>query len=95
MTKQQAIAKACQILRKRVRFKTARMQLPGNDTFKDDTPMIRKATQLYVETWIVPLLDAIELGDTKLVKAYYQTEQGDPIGSENVEVARESGEKRS
>lgn len=83
MTKQEAIAKACQILRKRVRFKTARLQLPGNDTFKDDTPIIREVTRLYVETWIVPLLDAIESGDMKLVKDHYQTEEGDPIGWEN------------
>jgi hypothetical protein len=83
MNKQEAIAKSCQIIRKRVRFKTARMPLPGNDTFQDDTPIIREATRLYVETWIVPLLDAIESGDMTLVKEYYQTEEGDPIGREN------------
>jgi hypothetical protein len=40
MNKQEAVAKACQIIRKRVRFKTARMPLPGNDTFQNDTPLI-------------------------------------------------------
>jgi hypothetical protein len=44
-----------------------------------------------VETWIVPLLDAIESGDMTLVKDYYQTEEGDPIGRENVEAIH--GEK--
>ena len=86
MTKQEALKKACQIIRKRVRFKTASITLPGNPTFQNDTPAIREATSRYVESWIVPLLDAIESGDMTLVKEYYQTEEGDPIGRENAQA---------
>ena len=80
MNKKEAIEKACQIIRKRVRFKTASITLPGNPTFQNDAAIIREATRLYVESWVVPLLNAIESGDMTLVKEYYQTEEGDPIG---------------
>ena len=91
MNKQEALEKACQIIRKRVRFKTASITLPGNPTFQNDTQAIREATRLYVESWIVPLLDAIESGDMSLVKEYYQTEEGDPIGRENVTTEARHG----
>ncbi len=56
-----AIQKACQVLRHRVRYKSASLRLPGSNN--DDTLQIRAAVRLYVETWIVPILDAIEDGD--------------------------------
>lgn len=50
--------KACQVLRRLVRFKDAHLCLPGSN--KDATDAIREATRLYTETWIVPILDALE-----------------------------------
>jgi len=84
MNKQEAIEKACQIIRKRVRFKTAALTLPGNPQFQNDAPIIREMTRCYTESWIVPLLDAIESGDASYIKEYYHAEQGDPIGSEQI-----------
>lgn len=82
MNKQEAVKKACQIIRKRVRFRGASITLPGNPMSKNDAPTIREATRVYVESWIVPLLDAIESGNMTLVRRFYQTEEGDPIGHE-------------
>ena len=47
------LARACQVLRARVRF--------DNTDLKHE----RERTKLYVETWVVPLLDCIERGDLK------------------------------
>jgi hypothetical protein len=63
MTKEECVKKACQVLRRRVRFKRASLRLPTTPFPGDDTPAIIEATKLYVETWIVPLLDSIESGD--------------------------------
>jgi len=63
-----AIQDACQVLRYRVMFGDAVLRLPGSSVDKDDTQLIRDATRLYVETWIVPVLDAIERGDTWSLK---------------------------
>jgi hypothetical protein len=35
-----------------------------------DTQAVREATRLYCETWIVPIIDAIEQGDTKFLKEF-------------------------
>lgn len=43
----------------RVRFETASVRLPETPLSRDDTEKIREATKLYVETWIVPLLEAV------------------------------------
>lgn len=43
----------------RVRFETASVRLPETPFPRDDTEKIREATKLYVETWIVPLLEAV------------------------------------
>ncbi len=59
------VQRACRILRARVRYANAGLYLPGNETIgKHDTVAIQHATRLYTESWIVPLLDAIETGDT-------------------------------
>jgi len=58
------LQRACQVLRAKVRFANASIQLPGTPIGQDDTAVIREATRLYVETWIVPLLDLIERGET-------------------------------
>ena len=54
---------ACQVLRSRVRYKSAWLHLPGPSTKANDTEVIREATKVYVEAWIVPLLDMIEDGE--------------------------------
>ena len=43
----------------RVRFEHAAIRLPGTSFPDTDTDTVREATQLYVETWIVPLLEAV------------------------------------
>lgn len=61
--------RACDVLRSRVRFETAALRLPGRELVKhNDTELIREATRVYVETWIVPLIDAIQSGDIARIK---------------------------
>lgn len=73
---------ALQVLRARVRYRTASLRLPGSPFPKDDTPAIQQATQLYVETWIVPILNMLERGETRRLQAFLSGEtDGDAIGS--------------
>lgn len=59
MKTSKTIQKACQILKKRVLFS------PGEADFGEHTDLIRDQTKLYTETWVIPLLDAIEQGNTR------------------------------
>lgn len=77
MNKAQVLAKACQVLRSRVRFKTARLGPMGTDL----TPEIREQTKLYVETWIVPIIDMIERGDTRALGEFCFGCPGDEMES--------------
>lgn len=86
MTKEECIKKACQVLRRRVRFDGASIALPTTPFPGNDTPAIREATRLYVETWIVPLLDSIESGDMTRIKQYYEFERGHEMESPNDQV---------
>ena len=73
-----ALAKACQVLRRRVRYKQATMRLPGNNNItKNDTAVIQEATRLYVESWVVPIINAIERGDLHFMKKYLSSDVGD------------------
>lgn len=66
-----AVQRACKILRKRVRFERASFRLSGERMSSEaDTAVIREATRLYMETWVVPLIDAIERGDTAFMKSF-------------------------
>ena len=58
---------ACQMLLCRVRFQNAALRLPGTKFPNDDTQIIREATRGYIETWIVPIIRAIQAGDMKLL----------------------------
>lgn len=60
-----ALKKACQMLRHRVRYKDASLTLPDSVSFDiaNDTEAIQQATKVYVESWIVPIIDLIECGD--------------------------------
>lgn len=79
MTNEEARIKACQVLRKRVRYDGAGLRLAETPFPGDDTARIAQATHLYVESWIVPLIDAIESGDFTVIKRYYDTERGHPM----------------
>lgn len=81
MTKEECIIKACQVIRKRVRFDDAVIALPTTPFPGDDTKAIREATRLYVEAWIVPLLDSIESGDMTLLSQYCEFENGHEMES--------------
>jgi hypothetical protein len=84
MNKDDARKKACQILRKRVRYAGASLRLPGTPFPDEDTDKIREATKLYVETWIVPLLDDIEREDWTRIKEYYQFEKGHDLANTEI-----------
>lgn len=62
--------KACQLLKQRVCYETAHLSLPGNppEQFQRDTAQIQAATESYVEKWILPLLNALERGDTDALR---------------------------
>lgn len=82
MKQNQAIKQACRVLRRKVRFKSSALVLPGHHWTSNDTPMIQEATWTYVETWIVPIIDMIEKGDTKALDKFTAGDPGDDIGSE-------------
>jgi hypothetical protein len=77
------VREACQVLRKRVRFRDARLRLPDNRytqrAHEADTAAIIAATTRYVETWIVPILDAIESGDTYALRVLTLHDRGEPM----------------
>jgi len=87
MTKEECIIKACQVIRKRVRFDGASIALPTTPFPGDDTKAIREATRLYVESWIVPLLDSIECGDMTRIWQYYEFEKGHEMESPNAAMS--------
>ena len=64
------LSTACDVLRSKVRYETAYLHLPSTDPCSpnSDTVAIREATRLYVETWIVPIIDAIQDGDMTLLR---------------------------
>jgi len=52
----------------RARYEDAGLRLPGTPFPDTDTEVIREATRLYVETWLVPLLAAVRDGDVGTAK---------------------------
>jgi hypothetical protein len=58
---------ACDYLISKVRLENAVLCLSTTDFSKDDTPAIREATRIYVESWIVPVLEAIKTGNLNSV----------------------------
>lgn len=53
---------------KRARFEGAYIRLPDTPLPEADTAVIREATRVYVETWLVPLLEAVRDGDVETAK---------------------------
>lgn len=90
MTKEECITKACQILRKRVRYDGADLRLPTTAFPASDTSAICAATRLYVESWIVPLLDCIESGDMTLINTYYEWESGHEMAEKSKLMSEEA-----
>lgn len=77
------VIRALQILRYRVKYSCASIRLPGS-SFNDppDTLAVQAATRLYVQSWILPLLDYIESGDTKMLNACISAyDRGDKRGN--------------
>jgi hypothetical protein len=69
MAKQnKTVQAALKLLKERVQYKDAALRLPGSGLDDDDTLQIQLATEVYVNTWIIPLLDAIESGDTYRIR---------------------------
>lgn len=61
--------KACEVLKSRVRLETAVIRQPRMDgSPMIETPEIREALRLYVETWIIPLIDAVQAGDAEKMR---------------------------
>jgi len=71
-TKLPTFQRACDVLRARVRFEPpCNLRLPGRETLRaDDTALIREATRIYVETWVVPLIDAMQSGGADDIKIW-------------------------
>lgn len=86
MKYEDCIKKACQVLRKRVRFDGAGLRLPTTEFPNDDTPAIKEATRIYTESWIIPLIDCIESGDMSPIKKFYQIESGHEMKVEGTQV---------
>jgi hypothetical protein len=85
MTHEECVKKACQVLRRRVRYDGASLRLPTTPFPGDDTPAIREATKLFVETWVVTLLDCMESGDMTRIREYYEFERGHEMSNDQGE----------
>lgn len=76
------VQKGLQVLRRRVRYKGASLSLSDWLGNEDDTDKIRAAVRLYVQTWIEPIIDMIEEGDTRGLAHFVGFDnKGDEIGS--------------
>jgi len=62
--------KACQVLRRRVNLTDARLSLPGKGGTSGDTKIIRRAVELYIKSWVEPIIDALETGDTIFLRQF-------------------------
>lgn len=69
--------RALRLLRSRVRFRNAGFALPGLKS-EAATAAVREATSLYIESWVVPLIDALERGDTRRLKSLTGGSEGEP-----------------
>lgn len=67
------VQRACQVLRHRVRFSNAYFAGPIPAT------KVRDVTKLYVETWIVPIINMIETGDTHGLARFIRGDTGDTL----------------
>lgn len=77
------VQQACRLLRKRIHLREAgiRMKLPGEQFEEDRTDEIHAALEIYVTTWIDPILDAIEEGNTNKLQWSIRRQRGEKIGT--------------
>lgn len=73
---------AYEVLRAMIRFDGAVICLPGTGVGGDDTPVIRQATKLYVELWVIPLIDALESGDLRRLGPFIGANRRHKMGVE-------------
>lgn len=70
------ITLAAQVLRRRVLLTDAALTRPGAYTSDAAyTQEIRAALRLYVRTWVLPIIDALEDGNTAELKALCEGER--------------------
>jgi|GEM_PF-4173377 len=83
MKQSPTIIHACQVLRSRVAYKTAGLRLKKSSLMNTerDTKAIQQATERYRNSWIDPIIDAIETGDLKMLKDLTELESGTHIES--------------
>lgn len=67
---------AVRVLRRLIRLETAHLTLPGSPYMRNDTPAIQEAMRLYRESWIEPILDCLESGDTKGLELWTRNRPG-------------------
>lgn len=71
--------RACDLLLKRVHYESASLGFTEDQLvaiaqrpryMANDTAEIQEATRLYVDTWIVPIIEAIRDGDRETAELY-------------------------
>lgn len=82
MKTSKVVKQACRVLRRNVRFKNANLRIDRENLNSDDTQKIREATRLYVESWIIPIIDMIEQGKTQELADFTDRSRGDDIGTQ-------------
>lgn len=85
------IVEACQVLRSKVLYRDAGFGPPGNEC----TMRIRDETELFVKSWIVPILDALETGNFRMCQYICSGERRTQIGFERCPECGDEREKRS
>jgi hypothetical protein len=82
-TQSEIIKTACQVLRSKALFKTAMFGLIDgeNETFPNekDTDKIRAATRIYMQSWVIPILDELEKGNFEIVDYLCQGHKKTPM----------------
>ncbi len=72
MKPSKTLQRACRVLKNKVRFKRASFRLSddaGVMPNDEDTAIIKKATERYIESWVIPIIEAIEKGDIRSLDA--------------------------
>jgi hypothetical protein len=94
MKQSQTIKKACQVLRSKVLFERAGFVLPGGNlnTIDNDTAAIRQATRLYIDTWVLPILELIESGDMGALKRLMEYEHSPMTNEESLNYKPQKAE---
>ena len=68
MKQTETMKRACQVLRSKINLRNASVRLASTEFPKDDTEEIREALKLYLDSWVHPIIDAIEAGDMRTLR---------------------------